>query len=104
MPVSTPLEIKKTGPGEITVRWDDGHTSVFPIKYLRTECSCARCVSEVTGERLLDPRSIADDITVVGAEHVGRYGVKFIFSDGHDDGIYTWVRLREICPCPECHP
>lgn len=104
MSTPTPLEINKTGPTEITVRWDDGHMSVFSIKYLRTECGCARCVSEVTGERLLNPFSVPDDITVVGAEHVGRYGVKFVFSDGHDDGIYTWVRLRELCPCSECHP
>lgn len=104
MPTSTPLEIKKTGPSEITVRWDDGHTSVFSTWYLRMECTCAGCVSEITGEKLLNPRSVPDDITVRGAEHVGRYGVKFVFSDGHDDGIYTWVRLRELCRCSECHP
>jgi len=39
---------------------------------------------------------------VLKADHVGRYGVKFTFSDRHDDGIYTWERLREICPCDEC--
>jgi len=98
----TPLEIKKTG-NEITVRWDDGHASVYPIKYLRSECMCANCVSEVTGLRILDPRTVADDLTVLGAEHVGRYGVKFMFSDRHDDGIYTWERLRELCRCEECN-
>jgi DUF971 family protein len=59
-------------------------------------------VSEITGEKILDPRSVRDDITVMGAEHVGRYGVKFVFSDRHDDGIYTWAHLRAICPCDEC--
>jgi DUF971 family protein len=98
----TPLEIKKTGPGELTVSWDDGHQSLFPIKYLRSECMCAGCVNEMTGERMLDPHSVPDDITVTSAEHVGRYGIKFSFSDGHGHGIYTWRRLREICPCPEC--
>jgi DUF971 family protein len=98
----TPLEIKKTGANEITVRWDDGHVSVYPIKYLRAECMCADCVSEVTGLRILDPRTVADDLTVLSAEHVGRYGVKFTFSDRHDHGIYTWERLRELCLCEEC--
>lgn len=97
-----PTEIKKTAPAEITIRWEDGHVSVFATRHLRLECSCAGCVSEVTGERLLDPNSIPEDVTVVGAEHVGRYGVKFIFSDGHDDGIYTWAKLRQICPCQQC--
>jgi DUF971 family protein len=100
--VTIPTEIKKTAPREITVTWDDGHISVFPIKYLRTECACAGCVSEITGERILDPATVAEDLTVVGAEHVGRYGVKFTFGDGHDDGIYTWMKLRAICPCDEC--
>ena len=102
MTIPIPIEIKKTGAHEITIRWDDGHLSRFPIKYLRSECTCARCVSEVTGLRILDPRTVAEDLTVLGAEHVGRYGVKFLFSDRHDDGIYTWERLRAICPCDEC--
>ena len=100
----TPLEIKKTGASEITVRWDDGHLSVYPIKYLRSECMCAKCVSEVAGLRILDPRTVSEDLTVVSAEHVGRYGVKFMFSDRHDDGIYTWERLRELCVCEKCRP
>jgi DUF971 family protein len=105
--MSSPVEIKKTGPSEITVLWDDGHESIFPIKYLRSECGCAGCVNEITGQRMLDPNSVPEDITVTGAEHVGRYGVKFAFSDGHENGIYTWRRLREICRCPLClagHP
>ncbi|HEY6332959.1 MAG TPA: DUF971 domain-containing protein [Blastocatellia bacterium] len=102
--VSIPTEIKQTGPQELTVTWDDGHVSVFPVRHLRWQCMCAGCVSEITGERMVDIRSIPADITVTGAEHVGRYGVKFRFSDGHDDGIYTWARLREICPCPLCLP
>jgi DUF971 family protein len=28
--------------------------------------------------------------------------VKFLFSDRHDDGIYTWERLRDLCQCEEC--
>jgi DUF971 family protein len=97
-----PTEIKKTGPQEITVRWDDGHTSLYAPRLLRIECSCANCVSEMTGARILDPATVAEDLAVTGAEHVGRYGVRFIFSDGHRDGIYTWERLRELCPCDEC--
>jgi DUF971 family protein len=97
-----PVEITKTAPLEISVKWDDGHLSVFSTKYLRSECTCANCVSEVTGLRILDPRTVADDLTVIAADHVGRYGVRFVFSDTHNTGIYTWERLREICPCDEC--
>ena len=100
MPI--PTAITKTDAQEITVTWDDGHVSIFPTRYLRSECMCARCVSEVTGLRILDPKTLADDLTVVSAQHVGRYGVKFVFSDRHDDGIYTWERLRDLCLCEEC--
>ena len=96
MPSPIPLEITKSSPREITIRWDDGHASVYSIHYLRSECACARCVNEITGLRILDPRTIADDLTVVNAEHVGRYGIRFTFSDRHDDGIYTWERLRAL--------
>jgi DUF971 family protein len=104
MPTPLPLEITKTGAQEITVRWDDGHVSRYRIKYLRSECTCAMCVNEITGRRMLDPDTISEDLTVLSAEHVGRYGVKFTFSDRHDNGIYTWENLRAICPCDECKP
>jgi DUF971 family protein len=97
-----PIELTKSGARELTVRWNDGHVSRFAIKYLREECTCANCVSEITGRRILDVRAIPDDITVLKAEHVGRYGVRFLFSDRHDNGIYTWERLRALCPCDEC--
>ena len=96
MPTPVPSEIIKSSPREMTIRWNDGLVSVFTIHFLRSECRCARCVNEVTGLRILDPRTIAEDLTIRDAQLVGRYGVKFVFSDGHDDGIYTWERLREL--------
>ena len=100
MPI--PVELKKTGPCETTVTWDDGHVSIFTTKYLRCECTCAGCVSEITGQRILDPATVPEDVSIKGAQHVGNYGVQFFFSDNHSNGIYTWTRLREICPCQEC--
>jgi DUF971 family protein len=102
MPIPLPLEITKTGAHQITVIWDDDHVSVYPIKYLRAQCMCANCVNEITGVRVLDPNTVSEDLTVLNAEHVGRYGVKFTFSDRHDAGIYTWENLRALCPCAEC--
>ncbi|HCX11700.1 MAG TPA: hypothetical protein DHU81_15425, partial [Hyphomonas sp.] len=39
---------------------------------------------------------VPDDISVLGAEPVGRYAVRIQFSDGHDSGLYTWKFLREL--------
>ena len=102
MVVAAPIELKKTAPTEMTVWWQDGHVSLFNIKYLRCECCCAHCVSEVTGQRILDPDTVPADVSIKGAQHVGNYGVQFYFSDQHSTGIYTWQRLRELCPCETC--
>ena len=33
---------------------------------------------------------------------VGRYAINFVWSDGHDSGIYSYTFLREACPCVTC--
>ena len=38
----------------------------------------------------------------VKAEAVGKYAIRFTWSDGHEHGIYSWDFLRDICPCAEC--
>jgi DUF971 family protein len=32
---------------------------------------------------------------------IGRYAVAPIWADGHDTGLFTYARLRELCECPE---
>ena len=34
--------------------------------------------------------------TVEKADKMGRYGLKVTFSDGHNTGIYTYNRLKEL--------
>jgi DUF971 family protein len=84
------------------VTWSDGHVSVFTTRQLREACGCAACVDEWTGQSRIAPGSISDSVEVVDADLVGAYGVRFVFSDTHSDGIYSYRRLRRICPCPEC--
>ncbi len=47
-----------------------------------------------TGERLLDPKSIPEDLSVTEMHLVGNYGVGIHFSDGHTTGIYRFRELR----------
>jgi DUF971 family protein len=98
----TPTEIARSGPRQLTITWDDGHTSVYATSYLREKCGCAACVDEWTGRTRIEPGSIPEQTDVVDAEHVGAYAVRFIFTDGHADGIYSFRRLREFCPCDAC--
>lgn len=50
----------------------------------------------------LAPRAVAGTIQPVKVTQVGRYAVRFQWSDGHEAGIYSWTYLRRVCQCDEC--
>jgi ATP-binding protein involved in chromosome partitioning len=99
-----PVAIEQPAPTQIRIQWQDGHESLYDTYRLRVACMCAFCVSETTGERLLDPKAVSRDVHPVAINPVGRYALNFEWSDGHSSGIYTYERLRELCQCPECAP
>ncbi|MEK6644122.1 MAG: DUF971 domain-containing protein [Planctomycetota bacterium] len=88
----------------VEITWADEHVARYPMRLLRTSCRCAGCVNELTGEPILDPASVPEDVGITALQAVGNYAVKFTFTDGHDTGISTWSHLKEICPCPACKP
>jgi len=96
MPMS--LEIVGLGQPEVRFICDDGDEDVWPAHVLRTRCTCAMCQSELTGERILDPAAVPEDIVVTHMALVGNYGVSVHFSDGHSTGIYRFVNLRANPP------
>ena len=79
----------------LAVRWEDRQDEIAFFA-LRTLCQCAHCVNEWTGERILDPANVPSDIVIEKMEPVGGYAIRVHWSDGHNSGLYTWVRLREI--------
>jgi DUF971 family protein len=89
-----PLEIIGLGKTDVTFVWDDDSRDVFRARDLRLLCSCAHCISEITGEKILDDSAVPDDVSVTNMELVGNYGVAIHFSDGHTTGIYRFNRLR----------
>ncbi len=54
-------------------------------------------MNEWTGERMLDPSTIADDLSIIDLRLVGRYALTFQWSDGHQTGIYSFSFLRGLC-------
>lgn len=99
------LDLKKDH--GLTVTWNDGVTSFFPIAYLRrwSPSADARVLREQMAKNRLTvlPASASSSgpLTALGAELVGNYALRISFSDGHDTGIYTWEYLREIDPARE---
>ncbi len=53
--------------------------------------------AEVTGHGRPVLQTGKQDIRINAIEAVGNYGIKLVFSDGHDTGIYTWPLLRDYC-------
>jgi DUF971 family protein len=94
---------------EVRVRWQDGHESVYSFDLLRKACPCAVCNDQrrtpaTPGglDLLSGPVVRAGEIQVTEVKPVGRYAISFVWSDGHDSGIYSYSFLREVCPCPSC--
>lgn len=78
------------------VTWDDGRCDRIGFRALRCECPCAVCVSEFTGERLLDPETVPESIEPVAVDLAGNYALRVRWSDGHDTGLYAWGHLRRL--------
>jgi gamma-butyrobetaine hydroxylase len=60
--------------------WIEVGGSRFYALWLRDNCPCPECRHE-SGQRLLDTRSIPDELTIVGLEDNG--SIRVTFSDGH---------------------
>jgi len=97
-----PKEFHPRRDGTLDTTWSDGHESRHTLRTLRVECPCARCVDEWTGKRIVTVNEVPLDVHILRAEPVGRYAVRFDWSDGHGTGLYTFARLRATCECDEC--
>jgi ATP-binding protein involved in chromosome partitioning len=91
-----PKTIDVSNNGGLVLEWADGEKSEFSPHDLRVNCPCAGCVDEQTGQRTLNPKSVPLDIRIKDFQRVGRYAVACAFSDGHNTGIYSYSRLREL--------
>jgi prepilin-type processing-associated H-X9-DG protein len=92
-----PREIKQEGDAGLRITWADDHISRYSAAGLRRACPCAQCVNEWTGQRVLKPETISQELTITDFNIVGRYAVNFLWSDGHATGIYSFRYLRELC-------
>ncbi len=92
-----PREIKQEGDAGLRITWADEHVSRYSAAGLRRACPCAQCVNEWTGQRVLKPETISQELTITDLSIVGRYALNFRWSDGHETGIYSFRYLRELC-------
>ena len=80
---------------KLHIIWKDGTHSLYDYWELRTQCPCAECVDELSGERILDPESVTKKIEIHNSAYIGNYGLEILWSDGHRHGIFTFKALRD---------
>jgi len=87
---------------DVKISWQDSHESIYVARELRLKCPCAGCIDEMTGHVRLIASSIAQTVHPVKISLTGRYAISITWSDGHNTGIYTFEKLRALCPCEQC--
>ena len=78
----------------LDITFDDGSRYSMPVEYLRVYSPSAEVRGHGPGQEVLQVGK--RNVSVKAIEPIGMYAVKFIFSDGHDTGIYSWDYLREL--------
>jgi DUF971 family protein len=91
---------------KMTIVWGDEHASNYGFDYLRSVCPCAQCDNTKHGGPPVNDGSMNienfKEIAMSDVQEVGRYALRFTWSDGHDTGIFSYNYLRSKCLCGEC--
>ena len=91
----TPTGLEKVDDDLIGFSWADGATTRIAVDYLRSKCPCADCVDEWTHVVKVK----YDDVKGTGFKNIrqmGTYAFHILFADGHDTGIFTYKKLRQL--------
>ena len=93
---TTPIGFRRRDPRSLSVLWEDGHRDDFDVRDLRLACRCALCIEEMSGRKLLDPKTVKPDVSPRKIVSKGNYAIGFDWSDGHSTGIYSFTGLRAM--------
>ena len=98
-----PTQLEYIDTTAILIFWNDGEKRQYTFRELRDACPCATCREKSSADQqkpaellpVLTPQQ-AQPLRITGMKPVGNYGYSIQFSDGHDTGIFTMDRLREL--------
>jgi DUF971 family protein len=91
----TPQSLTVHGKSRVLeVVFSDGASFRLPFELLRISSPSAEVQGHGPGQEILQTGK--REVGLLALEPVGNYGVKPVFSDGHDTGIFTWEYLYEL--------
>ena len=93
---NTPIGLLRRDPRTLSILWEDGHRDDFDVRDLRLSCHCALCIEEMSGRKLLDPKTVRSDVSPQQIVSVGNYALGFDWNDGHNSGIHSFNDLRAL--------
>jgi len=106
------VRVMKTEGTGTEIEWKDGHHSAWSFAWLRNACPCATCHEErdktgrPVGAAKPKPQTLLvmyeAPVRPLEVIPVGKYALKFKWTDGHESGIYSWEYLRRVCQCEVC--
>jgi len=89
-------QIEQKNAYSVTIKWKNGSAQEMSLSEIQKNCPCANCINEITGQRLLDLKTIKKDVRAVSIRQVGRYALQFQFTSGCSTGIYSFDCLMQM--------
>jgi len=80
----------------ITLTWSNQIKKTIENKKLRTNCHCAVCINEMTGQKTLQDKDIPDDIKATVIKPIGNYALSITWTDGHSSGLFSYKMINEL--------
>lgn len=95
-----PSKIKLIDKENLMIEWDNNDIYTYSLKLLRDESPDAGNKGETILWRHYEPAKNQEDrpgkYELADIKQIGHYGIKLIWKDGHDAGIYPWDLLIEL--------
>lgn len=78
----------------LEISFDNGKSFKLPCEYLRVYTPSAEALGHGPGQEILQVDK--ENVTINEIKPIGNYAVAFVFSDGHNTGIYSWDLLYKL--------
>ncbi len=78
----------------LELSYADGKVYELPAEFLRVYSPSAEVRGHGKGQAVLQTGK--RQVNLSGAEAMGHYGIRLLFDDRHDSGIYSWDYLYEL--------